>query len=1126
MSFSRNSSTYIKEAINVSLLGAKFVPGLEPAALVVQSIVEQADKLKNNRETCDELVERVKISQNILEKYKPPDDVHKEAYRKYIDILKKIEEYIKQLRKPGNFSRRFINKITKFIHAKEDEQLLKHFVDALDHAINAFHLEVGIQVYESISNQAKELSEIKSTTLEIKSTLEIKNIAKGLGARRSDIAKTRLDQKLITDYPLAKDVVGSKRKALVKKMFRSQPVAVRRVVIEYSKVEAADKNKLLNLTVIGKLISDCKNIEKFHGTYLDSDSLYMVTEWVENGNLCDYLKKEPYLPWIDKWRIASEIANAINFCHGVEVLHHNIRAKNVLLDEHLIAKLSNFDTSRFTTGTTTTIPGIRDGLEWKAPEKIRSEVEKRRFDLQHYESEKEKKIIDLKHESLPFNKQMDVYSFGMTLWEIAANGESPFSKIEDEDLEHEIIGGTRPVIPVDTPPAFEKFISEAWNDKWAKRPKIEVIADNLFKNYQLLKEKNSQTKSYLIPPSTPHYQRPLTPVPSDDSLSGTIYYLKVASSNRRYDADCRLAEIYMEVSSTSWTPAGRYGHCSVTYKNQLYVFGGWENNTDENGVNISPNYFFYTTLPITSSNPTWLLLPAGNSTSVGSAACVVTPSGYLLILGGIISSKYTDNKVSTQVYDLNKNIWVDWKSLMQERYPGFGISPKAALITPNYVVVYSGNTGVNEDGKRLPVQFLYFLNMTTMGAWTWSEAKKSSSIDAPISRIIATAKGNIFLFGGYFPYESGDNTGFSTHFYISNRKDQWVSPDANLPFGVRDGAVGIRKNMIYLIASDANNPGVNVFPLDLTSLTFGSTLNFPGMKGRIGASYAQFTGSDSFLIFGGCTVEQCNAPLDTLQVFNMTTKNWTVEHASITKPISSNNFTIPLVNGIDLNAEDDDTDNSIVNPSPSSNPNHGANANADANHSKRTPTWLIVLISCIVTAVFFSFVFAGLWHLRNKMLGPRTSFEITQPPISPPISPTIQTQCNSQNTTSVERSFPSTRMNSSVAAYSSNSASVRNTVDESLHRVSDPPKSEAEIVNVSSNLPEKPSHQSATTTSTPPVPPIPVRSNNRLNTRSEIIGLFDSWDRVAQDTGSNADAGRSGNNSTGNPRPYTYGVPF
>ncbi|CAG8500425.1 11103_t:CDS:2 [Ambispora gerdemannii] len=494
-----SSSQYrgaVKGAIKITIAGAKLVPGLEAAASIVQSIVKQAETLQNNRETCKELVERVQTSQEMLENYKPPNDSFQEAYKKYIDILKKIENHIKQLGKPGKFSQRHVKELLGFINADKDKQLLEQFEDKLSQAISAFNLELGLQI-------RNEVSEIK---------MEISNIAKGLDARPSDVKETRIDPSLITNDPLEEEVVGGVRKALVKKMLRSQPVAVRKLGDEYSKIDEKKKIKVENEMVIRKLLSDCNNIEKFYGIYVDSDSLYMVTEWVKNGNLCDYLQKEPNIPWKSKWRIASEIANAINFCHGVEVLHHNIRAENVLLNENLTAKLSNFDTSRLTHQATTTIPGIRDGLEWKAPEKIRSEVVKRKSDMKSYKNANEKFKNDIKYESQPFNKQMDVYSFGMTLWEIAANGKSPFSEIEDLKLEDEIIAGTRPLIPDDTPPAFEKFIKDAWNDKWDQRPKIDVIAKDLYINYQLV-EGNSQIKNCLTVPSTPHYQRSLTPVP-------------------------------------------------------------------------------------------------------------------------------------------------------------------------------------------------------------------------------------------------------------------------------------------------------------------------------------------------------------------------------------------------------------------------------------------------------------------------------------------------------------------------------------------------------------------------------------------------------------------------------------
>ncbi|KAG9296962.1 hypothetical protein G9A89_003676 [Geosiphon pyriformis] len=449
-------------------------------------------------------------------------------------------------------------------------------------------------------------------------------------------------------------------------------------------------------------------------------------------------------------------------------------------------------------------------------------------------------------------------------------------------------------------------------------------------------------------------------------------------------------------SASVISPGGRFGHCSVTYKNTFYVFGGWDENTNtETGINFSPNFFYSTTLPINSNAPTWRILTTQNATSVGSAACVVTPTGYLLVLGGVISLKVNEDKVSTQVFDLNREVWIDWKTLMVVTYPGFGINPKAVLLTPNFVSVYAGNTGVNEDGKRFPIQIIYFLNMTTI-PWTWSEARKSESINAPISRIIIPAKGDAWQLGGYFPNKSDPDLGTSREIYVSNRRNKWVSPDIKLPYGVRDGAAGVRNNLIFYLVYNgrAGYPPVNVFPVDMATLQLQPNISFTGMTPRSGASFAQFSGSDAFLIYGGCPLQNmspaCGNTLDTLQVFNMTLRNFTQEHKIITN-IHSNDFKLPKINNLDMNAENDELDPNIRNQEIGI---FGEQSNRDQVSSKsRLPTWLIVFISVLVTAIAISLIFFGLWLCRNRTLGPLASFEITQPPISPrgPIPTTDQT---------------------------------------------------------------------------------------------------------------------------------------
>jgi serine/threonine-protein kinase len=65
----------------------------------------------------------------------------------------------------------------------------------------------------------------------------------------------------------------------------------------------------------------------------EADSfLYYVMPYVEGESLRDRLSREKQLPIDDSLKIASEVADALNFAHEHNVIHRDIKPENILLE--------------------------------------------------------------------------------------------------------------------------------------------------------------------------------------------------------------------------------------------------------------------------------------------------------------------------------------------------------------------------------------------------------------------------------------------------------------------------------------------------------------------------------------------------------------------------------------------------------------------------------------------------------------------------------------------------------------------------------------------------------------------------------------------------------------------------
>ena len=93
--------------------------------------------------------------------------------------------------------------------------------------------------------------------------------------------------------------------------------------------------------VIMKLIEH-PNIMRLHDVWETSTELYLILEYVEGGELFDYLCERGRLPAREALGYFQQIIAAIDYCHRFNIAHRDLKPENLLLDRDKNIKVADF----------------------------------------------------------------------------------------------------------------------------------------------------------------------------------------------------------------------------------------------------------------------------------------------------------------------------------------------------------------------------------------------------------------------------------------------------------------------------------------------------------------------------------------------------------------------------------------------------------------------------------------------------------------------------------------------------------------------------------------------------------------------------------------------------------------
>ncbi|CAJ0902842.1 705_t:CDS:2 [Entrophospora sp. SA101] len=230
-----------------------------------------------------------------------------------------------------------------------------------------------------------------------------------------------------------------------------------------------------------------ENIIQFYGVSQDKEknNYFLVLQYTNDGSLREYLaKNKENLKWVDKLRLAKDIAAGLKILHDNDIFHGELYPQHIFINDSRALlhnpNLFSFDEDDAVSSTTPSykisVPGI---IPYIDPQTFAKRSSPRTHNLQK-PREQQQQIKKNDDDEYLNHLKSDIYSLGVILWEISTN------KIPFDDSKNQVlltvsimIRNKRELPAEGVPDYFIDLYQDCWDDEPENRPHINYVSSHM-----------------------------------------------------------------------------------------------------------------------------------------------------------------------------------------------------------------------------------------------------------------------------------------------------------------------------------------------------------------------------------------------------------------------------------------------------------------------------------------------------------------------------------------------------------------------------------------------------------------------------------------------------------------------